>query len=116
MKFLRNKLARLRRSVLRVLRLCLWLGVVAVVLDVAYLAWIWPDWASYQQGPIQRSNFIRDYEAEQRGDPGLPELRWNPVPLQRISRHMERAVIVGEGAADSPAEGETSGETGEGTP
>jgi monofunctional biosynthetic peptidoglycan transglycosylase len=96
MNFLRRKFSSLRRTVSRFLRLCLWLLVMGVVLDVAYLAWIWPDWQSYQQGPIQRSSFIRDYEAEQRGDATLPELRWNPVPLQRIPRHMERAVIVAE--------------------
>ena len=96
MKFMRQKIFTLRRRVTRILRLCLWLLALAVVLDVAYLAWIWPDWQSYQQGSIQRSEFIRDYEAEQRSDPDLPELRWNPVPMQRISRHMERAVVVAE--------------------
>lgn len=96
MNFLRRKLSSLRQAISRVLRIGLWLMALAVVLDIAYLAWIWPDWQSYQHGPIQRSSFIRDYEAEQRHDSRLPELRWNPVPMQRISRHMERAVVIAE--------------------
>ena len=65
-------------------------------MDIAYLAWLWPDWESFQQGPIQRSSFILDYEAEQRHDSALPELRWNPVPLNRISQNMVRAAVIAE--------------------
>ena len=68
--------------------------LLLVLLDVGYMAWIWPDWQSYQQGPIQRSTFIRDYQREQQIKPDLPKLRWNPVALQRIPESMIRAVIV----------------------
>ena len=78
------------------MRWCLRLLLVLVILDVAYLASIWPDWESYQKGPIQRSSFIRDYELEQRTDPDLPELRWNPVALQEMPQTMVRAVIIAE--------------------
>jgi monofunctional biosynthetic peptidoglycan transglycosylase len=78
------------------MRWCLRLLLVLVILDVAYLASIWPDWDSYQKGPIQRSSFIRDYELEQRTDPDLPELRWNPVALQEMPQTMVRAVIIAE--------------------
>ncbi len=78
------------------MRWCLRLLLVLVLLDVAYLASIWPDWGSYRQGPIQRSSFIRDYEVEQRSDPDLPELRWNPVALKNIPQSMVRAVIIAE--------------------
>jgi monofunctional biosynthetic peptidoglycan transglycosylase len=70
--------------------------LVFILLDVAYLASIWPDWESYRQGPIQRSSFIRDYELERRADPSLPQLKWNPVPLQEIPLAMVRAVVVAE--------------------
>jgi monofunctional biosynthetic peptidoglycan transglycosylase len=80
------------------LRWCLRLALLLVLLDAAYLAWIWPDWQAYRQGPIQRSSFIRDYEAEQRNNPDWPELGWNPVPLERIPDTMLRAVIVAEDA------------------
>jgi monofunctional biosynthetic peptidoglycan transglycosylase len=78
------------------IRWCLRLLLVLVILDTAYLVSIWPDWESYRQGPIQRSSFIRDYELEQRADPDLPELRWNPVALQKMPQTMVRAVIVAE--------------------
>jgi monofunctional glycosyltransferase len=78
------------------LRWSLRLLLLLVILDIGYLTWIWPDWSSYRQGPIQRSSFIRDYESEQRRDPDLPELNWNPVPLKHIPRVMERAVVIAE--------------------
>ena len=70
--------------------------LLLVLLDAAYLAYIWPDWQSYQRGPIQPSSFIRDYEADQRNNPDWPELRWIPMPLERISKNMARAVIIAE--------------------
>jgi monofunctional glycosyltransferase len=88
--------SRLRRAVRGLLRWSLRLLLLLAVLDIGYLAWIWPDWSSYRQGPIQRSSFIRDYENEQRRDPDLPELNWNPVPLEHIPRVMERAVVIAE--------------------
>jgi monofunctional biosynthetic peptidoglycan transglycosylase len=84
------------RRVASVLRWCLRLLLVLLVLDVAYLASIWPDWESYRQGPIQRSSFIRDYEREQRADPELPPLQWHPVKLQQVAKTMVRAVVVAE--------------------
>lgn len=88
--------SRLWRGVASLLRWSLRLLLLLVLLDVGYLAWIWPNWPSYQQGPMQRSSFIRDYEDEQRLDPDLPELNWNPVPLRRIPDSMVRAVIIAE--------------------
>lgn len=70
--------------------------LLLVLLDVAYLAWIWPDWDAYRQGPIQRSSFIREYEADRRRNLDWPQLRWNPVPLEHIPRDMVRAVIIAE--------------------
>ena len=70
--------------------------LLLVLLDIGYLAWIWPDWSSYQRGPIQRSSFILDYENEQRRNPDLSKLGWNPVPLKRVPSVMVRAVIIAE--------------------
>ena len=96
MKFATPRKSGLWRRVASVLRWCLRLLLVLVILDMAYLASIWPDWESYRQGPIQRSSFILDYEFEQRADPDLPELRWNPVALHKIPQAMVRAVIIAE--------------------
>jgi monofunctional biosynthetic peptidoglycan transglycosylase len=96
MRFTRRKKSRFRQAVSRVIRYCLCLLLLLVIVDIGYLAWIWPDWQSYQQGPIQSSTFIRDYEADQQQHPNWSELRWNPVPLQRIPKHMIHAVIIAE--------------------
>ena len=78
------------------LRWGLLLLFVLVVMDTGYLVGIWPQWESYREGPIQRSNFIRGYESERERHPDWPDLRWNPVPIQSISKAMIRAVIAAE--------------------
>ncbi len=96
MKNARRKKSWLRRALSRTLRYCLLFLLLVALLDGAYLAWIWPDWQSYQRGQIQPSTFILDYEAEQRKHPNWPELRWNPVTLNRIPQHMIRAAVIAE--------------------
>ncbi|MCG6888327.1 MAG: monofunctional biosynthetic peptidoglycan transglycosylase [Gammaproteobacteria bacterium] len=96
MKYATYRKSGFGHRIARALRWSFYLLLLLALLDVAYLAWIWPDWQSFQQGPIQRSSFIRDYEAEQRLDPDLPELDWNPVALNRIPQHMVRSVIIAE--------------------
>jgi monofunctional biosynthetic peptidoglycan transglycosylase len=78
------------------MRWSFYLLLLLVLLDVGYLASIWPDWQAYKQGPIQRSTFIRDYQIDQLDNPDWPKLRWNPVALKRIPQNMVRAVIVAE--------------------
>ncbi|MDH3450524.1 MAG: monofunctional biosynthetic peptidoglycan transglycosylase [Gammaproteobacteria bacterium] len=93
----RRRLARTRVSRLR--RLLRWSGLVLLLLviaDAAYLASIWPDWAAYRHGPIQRSQFIRDYERERQQRTDWPKLRWRPVAIDGIPKHLIRAVIVAE--------------------
>lgn len=70
--------------------------LLVVVMDIGYLVVIWPQWELYREGPVQRSSFINNYEIERQGHRDWPELRWNPVPLAMISKHMTRAVIVAE--------------------
>jgi len=83
---------------MRLLRRAGALVLVLAVLDVFYLAWIWPDWETLARGPAPKSSFIESYEASlARGD-DIPPLRWTPVPLSRISRPMQRAVVVAEDA------------------
>ena len=93
----RRRFGRTRAS--RLKRLLRWTGLVLLVLviaDAAYLASIWPDWAMYRQGPIQRSQFIQDYERERRQRNDWPPLRWRPVSIDRMPKHLVRAVIVAE--------------------
>jgi monofunctional biosynthetic peptidoglycan transglycosylase len=74
------------------------LALVLLLMDAAYLAGIWPNWEDYSAGPLRQSNFIRAYAAERRVGADLPPLRWEPVPVGRISSAMLRAAVVAEDA------------------
>ena len=84
--------------VTRVLRWSWRLLPILIVMDVGYMIAVWPDWDMYAEGPIQRSSFIRSYEFERHRHADWPQLRWNPVPIDRIPQSMIRAVIVAEDA------------------
>jgi monofunctional biosynthetic peptidoglycan transglycosylase len=90
---------RLRRFVARtgwVLRWTLRLLLVLLIVDAFYLAATWPDWKSIATGPVPKSRFIRDYEARAAQDKKLPRLRWQPVALSAMPKHLTRAVILAE--------------------
>ncbi|HME69646.1 MAG TPA: monofunctional biosynthetic peptidoglycan transglycosylase [Myxococcota bacterium] len=75
----------------------------AAAADALYLAWLWPDWSALARGPIPKSRFIQSYEGTladeaHDGKRDLPALRWMPVPLPRIPRIVQRAVILAEDA------------------
>lgn len=70
--------------------------LVLLVLDLAYLVYVWPDWDKLAAGPIPRSNFIKRYEEQRAQHRGWPAVAWRPVPLSRIPRHMQRAALVAE--------------------
>jgi len=92
--------ARARRSRLRRgLRLVVGALALAIALDLAYLAWLWPDWGALAQGPVPRSAFVVAYdESRKAGDAPLPPLRFRPVPYARISDTLKRTVVVAEDA------------------
>jgi monofunctional biosynthetic peptidoglycan transglycosylase len=97
-----SRLSRKIRSVFSrsmLMRSLRWIGrilLLLVIIDVGYLAAIWPDWEQYKTGPVKGSSFISNYELEQRGRSDWPELRWHPVSLGKIAKAMQRAVIVAE--------------------
>ncbi len=98
-RFLRNISSFFRVPlVMRTLRWTWRIVPVLIMMDVGYLIGIWPDWELYSAGPIQRSSFIRSYEFEQHRHSDWPNLRWNPVSIERIPPNMVRAVIVAEDA------------------
>ena len=82
----------------RLLRWVWWLLPIVIMMDVGYMIGIWPDWALYAEGPIQRSSFISSYEFERHRHPDWPKLRWSPVSIEEIPQSMIRAVIVAEDA------------------
>ncbi len=88
----REFFARLRRSVRWLMRIAL----VLLIVDLAYVASIWPDWDRYARGAIPKSNFISLYEAERKAHGDWPELHWQPVPIAEIPRVVQRAVLLAE--------------------
>ncbi|HTF35929.1 MAG TPA: monofunctional biosynthetic peptidoglycan transglycosylase [Myxococcota bacterium] len=87
----------------KVVRAGLVLLAAAAAADALYLAWLWPNWSALARGPIPKSRFIQSYEESlvdeaRAGKRELPALRWMPVPLTRIPRILQRAVILAEDA------------------
>ena len=72
------------------------LAVVLLLIDAGYLIGIWPAWEKYAAGPVQQSNFIRNYVVERHRHRDWPQLRWYPVPFESIPKHMVRALVVAE--------------------
>ena len=85
-------------SPLRALRWVLVGAGVLLVLDLYYLGRIWPDWERLARGtpPAPKSQFIAAYEARRLAEGRLPVLRWRPVPLAAMPRHLRRAVLIAE--------------------
>lgn len=91
-----SRLPRLLRRLGRSAHWALRLVLVLLALDLAYLAYIWPDWDQLAAGPIPRSNFMQRYEEKRVQHDDWPAVAWRPVPLSHIPRHMQRAVLVAE--------------------
>jgi monofunctional biosynthetic peptidoglycan transglycosylase len=72
--------------------------LVLVILDLFYLAVTWPDWRKLAVGPVPKTNFMVDYEKAREADKKIPALRWQPVALVNIPKHVQRAVILAEDA------------------
>ena len=83
------------RTLKRAARWTLRLLLLALVIDLIYLASIWPEWARLRAGPIPRSEFMQQYAAAQVAH-RWPQTRWRPVPLKQIPRHTVRAVLIAE--------------------
>lgn len=83
--------ARMRRS----LRWALRIALVALVVDLIYVASIWPDWRQIARGPIPKSSFMYTY-LEKQPERQWPPLQWQPVALDTLPRHLLRAAILAE--------------------
>jgi len=85
-------------SVVTTLKLSWKVLLLIIVMDTGYLIGIWPDWKIYAEGPIQQSNFIRNYISQHYKHRDWPRLHWQPVSINVIPKHMIRALIVAEDA------------------
>lgn len=72
--------------------------LLVFIMDTGYLIGIWPDWKIYSEGPMQQSSFIRNYISEHYRHRDWPKLKWQPVSIKKIPKHMIRALIVAEDA------------------
>ena len=79
-------------------RVLVWISrilLLALVVDLVYVATLWPDWTRYERGSIPSSKFIQQY-LKTRKQNHNPPLRWHPVPFSEIPEHLRRAVVVAE--------------------
>lgn len=67
-----------------------------VLIEFGYVLGLMPEWNQFINGPIQKSSIIQQYEYEQTQHADWPSLRWHPVPLFMIPKHVLRAVVVAE--------------------
>jgi monofunctional biosynthetic peptidoglycan transglycosylase len=70
--------------------------VVGALADAYYLSTLLRTFGALASGPPPRSAFMRAYESERARHPGQPPLDWRPVPLDRVSPHLQRALVVAE--------------------
>ncbi len=70
--------------------------LILLIADLFYLAATWPDWKRIAAGPIPKSSFINEYKKQRLKHKDWSALRWRPVPLAKIPKHLIRAVIVAE--------------------
>jgi monofunctional glycosyltransferase len=81
-----------------VLRWTVRVALILLIVDLFYLMITWPDWKRLAAGPVPKSSFMHDYELRRTHDKQLPPLRWRPVSLAVVPKHLVRAVILAEDA------------------
>lgn len=79
-------------------RVVIAVGAVAVIL-LAWLVWTWATWPDVEA--LQASNpettaFIERYRESRREAGENDAVRWSPVPYDRISPHLGRAIVASE--------------------
>lgn len=83
----------------RILLTSKWLGILLVALllvETGYIVGLMPDWEEFKYGPIPKSRYIKQYEYQQSLDDTMPKLRWFPISISQMPKHLIRSVIVAE--------------------
>lgn len=78
-----------------------WGGRTLIALILIEIGFIWglmPDWEEFRRGPIPKSRLIKNYQYLETIDPMTRPLRWRPVNLSALPRHVPRAAVVAEDA------------------
>lgn len=69
---------------------------LALLAFAVYQALSWPDVGILRQETPETTAFIERYRERQRESGASDGVRWQPVPYDRISPHLRRAVLVAE--------------------
>jgi monofunctional biosynthetic peptidoglycan transglycosylase len=77
------------------LRLALGLSAAAI-LAALYQAATWPDVKALAHRNPETTAFIERYQESRLREGKPPAVRWQPVPYERISVHLKRAVVAAE--------------------
>lgn len=72
--------------------------IILIIIDLVYLGSLWVLSGIWIPGAIPKSSFIKSYVSEQRDDESLPELRWNPVPIENIKARNLKPFVIAEDA------------------
>lgn len=67
-------------------------------IEIGFIWGLMPDWDEFSHGPIPKSRAIKSYEYLNTIDPLTPPLKWQPVSLKTLPKHVSRAAIVAEDA------------------
>jgi monofunctional biosynthetic peptidoglycan transglycosylase len=81
------------------LRALAWGALAVLLVLVAWLAWTWarwPDVSALRDRNPPTTAFIEMYRAAEREAGRTGEVRWSPVPYDRISANLKRAVVASE--------------------
>jgi len=70
--------------------------MLVIIVDLFYVANIWPDWDRLKRGAIPKSEFMHSYARQRKHHKNWPYRLWQPVSIDSIPEHVSRAVIVGE--------------------
>lgn len=100
----KNKSAKKTVKIFTVKRLKLaakWGGRTVIALVLVEIGFIWglmPDWDEFRHGPIPKSRVIKNYQYLHSIDPLTRPLKWNPISLSSLPKHVPKAAVVAEDA------------------
>lgn len=80
-------------------RLIIWstrLLMLIIIVDLFYVANIWPDWERLKKGAVPKSNFMHIYNRERKKHKNWPRRQWRRIAFDKLPPHVSRAAIVGE--------------------